>query len=493
MFRSLKRLAITSSKSLRVGNELPRMNKVHLILARENISTRFSGKPQTSSQLNYYSIYFYKLVNDYFKSGRNYSDLQNDRLFVENCEATLELLKQNRIARISDKLSILRSLQTLGVPNDGELISGLIEDLIPELNKLNVEKALKVLMNQGRFQESEPQKRLVQSLVEFVESRQHELLSLDTILMIYNERIAHLFSKSFMEKVDKEAIMISKDSGDYPLKSNEISWILHKLSLTKRRPKPFIKFLVENLLEKELDGLDFNNVTSLLNSLANLNYLSQELMSRLSTFQLENQFYLNVNKFDFNQLLTSYIKLRYEPTELFDNLAENIEILNDRLGATSCMHLVSTMAFFNYSKDKVSRLLSKPLFKEFDIDLNNDHILHIDYAWSLAFYEHLHKVPLDLFTSEAYTKLLDNKHFYYLRPRFQLLYQYCKLNLGLDIKLPNKEYFREASSAGTGNLSKHLIDDFMFNLKKDHVLFDVQSELGFKFGELPFIYFDCKI
>lgn len=465
-------------------NELPPVNRVQLIFARENISTNYLGAPQKRSQVNYISIYFYKLVADFYKTGQSYDQLRNDRLFVENCEATLDLLRKNQIDRITDKLSILRSVQTLRLPNDDELVRGLIEDIIPELNKLNVPKALKVLVNQVQFQESEPQKRLVQSLVNFVESRPNELLSIDTILMIYNEKIAHLFSRQFMEKVDKEAIMINKDSGGYPLKPNEITWILYKLSLTKRRAKPFIQFLVSSLLEKNLEGLDFNNVTSLLNSLANLNYLSLELMSRLTDFQLKSQFFLNVNKFDFSQLLTSYIKLRYEPTELFDNLAENIEILNDRVGPKCCMQLICTMAFFNYSKNKVNGILSKPIFKQFDIDLNNDQVLHIDYSWSLAFYDHLHKVPLNLFTSDAYIKLLDNKHFYYLRRRYQLLYQYCKLNLGLDISLPDREYFREAPAAG--NMSKHLIDDFMFNLKKEHVLLDVQSELGLKFGRVLF-------
>ena len=479
-------LAISSSRSLRIGSELPLMNQVHHSSTVENISANLNRKPRINSQLKYYSIYFYKLVNEYFRSGLNYSQLKNDPLFNENCEATLKLLQGKQFDNlIQDKLSILRSLQTIGVPSDGELICCLIEDLRPNLNKLNAEKALKVLINQVQFQGSELQQQFVKNLVEFIESKQQDVLTMDTILMIYNEKVAHLFSKSFLERIDKEAIMINKDSSDYPMKADEISWVLHKLSLTKRRPKPFIQFLVRTLLEKELETLDFNKVTSLLNSLANLNYLNLELMTRLDAFQLNNQFYLNINRFDFNQLLKSYIKLRYEPTDLFNNLVDNIEILNDRLGPKSCMSLINTMAFFNYSKPKVNSLLSRPLFQVIDPDLIADQVLYIDYMWALAFYDHLHKAPLDLFTSDLYAKILDKKHFYYLRPRYMLLYQYCKLNLGLDIQPPKKDpdYFSQTASKGEGNASKRLIDDFMFNLKKEHVLFDVRSELGFKFGE----------
>lgn len=483
MFRSLKGLAVSSARSLRIGNEL--MNKMHLSSTVESVSTKFDRK-SVNPQLKYYSIYFYKLANEFFKSGTNYSQLKNDPLFNENCEATLDfLVKKQFNDQIQDKLSILRSLQTIGMPSDGKLICDLIEDLRPELNKLSVEKALKVLLNQVRFQNSELQRQFIKSLVEFIESRGNEVLTMDTILMIYNEKIAHLFSKSFLDKVDKEAITINKDSGDYPLKADEITWILHKLSLTKRRPKPFIQFLVRALLEKEIEALDFNKVVSLLNSLANLNYLSLELMSKLDAFQVKNQFYLNINRFDFNQLLKSYIKLRYEPTDLFDNLTDNIEILNDRLGLKACMNLIATMSFFNYSKAKVSGLLERPLFKSIDPDLVNEHALHIEYLFGLAFYDCLQKAPLDLFTSEVYSKILANKHFYYLRPRFQLLYQYCKLNLGLDIQLPNVEQDLAAPRSEAG-VSKQLLDDFMFNLKRDHVLFNVQSDLGFKFGKKQF-------
>ena len=421
--------------------------------------------------------YFYRLVDLYFKKGVDYKQFKDKNIFNLNYKSTLDLLNAtSNESNVIDKLSILRSLQTIGVPSEDKLIVKLIENI--NLNKLDLSKTLKILLNQVQFQTSEQQKQFIGSLVELIESKSDEIAKLDTVLMIYNEKIGHLFSKEFLNKVDSIAVELSGDSKDYPLKEQEITWILHKLSLIKRRPKPFIKYLVNDLIEKDFEKLDLNIVISLVNSLANLNYLSINLMSKIDEFLIQNQFDFKINKFDFILLLKSYIRLRYEPTELLNYICDHIEIINDKLGVKPLMHLVNTMAFFNYQKEKVNQLLSKPIFKEIDIDIVNEHDLLIDYLWSLAFYDNLTKSPLDLFTSDFYTKVLDREHFYFLRPRFVLLYQYCKLNLGLDIQLPEK-YFQLNNPIKEKKIK---IDDFLFVLKKDHYLADVPTETGFKFG-----------
>lgn len=483
MLRSLSQFT-PSIRNLLNANKLLKCELVkrnlNVIEPTTRIQSNFKKKTALEHKSKYFAIYFYQLVNDFFKTGIGYDKLKEGPIFNETYKATLNYLNDKNQFNIPDKLSILRSLQTIGVPSDNELIRKLIEDLNLNLNKLNLDKALKVLLNQVQFQDSDLQKEFVNNLVKFIESKQAEISNLNTVLMIYNEKIANLFSKEFMNKVDFDAIQLSTSSSQqHPLKDDELTWILHKLSLTKRRSKPFIQFLTNNLINNDFENLDLNKAISLVNSLSDLSYLNIALMSKLENYLVQNQFFINANKFDFNQLMKSFINLRYEPTILFNHLVENAEIVNDRLGTKSLMNLISTMAFFNYSRKNATKLLNKSMFKQIDIDLVKDHVLLIDYLWALAFYDHLNKAPLDLFTLDFYSKILDKEYFYYLRPRFVLLYQYCRLNLGLDVKLPDKYLQSTQPFKGSNKLK---IDDFLVLLKKSNYLTNVESEFATKFG-----------
>lgn len=485
MFRNISRLASIRWINLNLNQSNPLIG----LNSRSRVDFTHSlpnfGKDQFDRS-KYFAVYFYKLLGDYYTKQTNYEQLRNDLFFESNYQETMRLLdKETKLKQgtfeIVDKLSILRSLQVIGVPSNDELIVKLIEDLSPNLNKLTLEKTLKVLLNQVQFQSSEVQKMFIRNLVNYIEERPDDVVNLNIVLMIYNEKITDLFSTEFLSKVDNQALELCKTATEKPLAEQEITWFLHRISLTKRRPKQLIQYLVNGLIEKDFKHLDHKILISLINSLASLSYLSVHLMSKIINHLIKTDLTSKINKFDFNSLMKSFIILRYDPEELFHYLANDIDLFKDKLGTKCLMNLVSTMAFFNYSNEIATDLLNHQTFKEIDIDLIKDSVLSIEYLWSLAFYESLDKIPLDQLTLDFFTKILDNKYFYYLRPRYALLYHYCKLNLGLDVELPDT-FFKQTTPTKEKDSVK--ADNLFLILEKENYLTNVETEFGFKFGKL---------
>lgn len=453
---------------------------------QSNIPTTFVEMKRGKEESERYASYFFKLLNRSFKSG-NQDQIINSESFKSICESAFNILDKNPLdLRFIDKLSMLRSLQIIGLKPDNKLLVKLLEDLRLNINQLSLEKELKVLLNQVQFQDSQLQKAFVDDLVKSIETKLDKIDDLTIVLMIYDEKIIGLFSKEFLRQIDLKALelsknLVEKENEGTELKANEISFFLHKLSLTKRRPKRLIQFLTNSFFDKDINELGLNNAISLIDSLSKLSYLSIELMKEFEVFLIQSNFLYEINNFDLNQLFKNFIKLRYEPTDLFDYLCDHVAFVDKNFGKKTLISMVNLMAFFNYSKERVTELLNGDIFREIDLDLINGSAFQIEYNWSLAFYDHLNKLPLDLFQSNRFTAILDKKYFFYLKPHFLLLYHYCKLNLGLDLNLPEK-YFELSPNVKNDRIFK--IDPFLLVLKKDHYLTNVQTELGYNFGRL---------